>query len=104
MSQGMSMRCPPDLFGILAIDSSLPARPRRTQCCFKDSGIPATLCGPGLAWKPWLGLGFVWLSLVKSHARNQARSKPNPLKPLRGPGLTWRSHGLAGLASSFTTF
>jgi hypothetical protein len=51
---------------------------------------PLMLCRLDLAWKPWLGLGFVWLRLLKSQAQAQAqaRGKPSQARPA---GL---SHGL----------
>ncbi|KAJ7782543.1 hypothetical protein DFH07DRAFT_764684 [Mycena maculata] len=42
------------------------------------------MCWLGLAWKPWLGPGFIWLGLHKSQARAQARKS----------GLAWPGPGL----------
>jgi hypothetical protein len=41
--------------------------------------------------KPWLA-GLAWLGKSQAKSRSQ-------LKPALWPGLAWRSHGLAGLAS-----
>ncbi|KAJ6534471.1 hypothetical protein DFH09DRAFT_1180470 [Mycena vulgaris] len=56
----------------------------------RQSSVRLVFCWLGLARKPWLWLGFVWLWLSIFQARAKASSRPGQA---RASGL---SHGLSG--------